>query len=314
MRILVTGASGFIGRAACRGFAARGHQVRAAVRTAASALRLEAFEPCTVGEVDGNTDWAGAVDGIDAIVHLAGRAHILGADAIQTAQAFRSVNVDGAVNLLRAAQDAGVRRFVNVSSIGVLAQSTEAEPLTDASTPRPSNPYAQSKLDSEIALGSAATRIELVSVRPPMVYGPGNPGNMQRLIRLVGTGLPLPLALAHGQRDMIGIDNLVDILAVCAAHPEVAGQTYAVCDGEPVSTAELIRMLGASMGRKPVLLPVPQGLLSTAAGWVGRADDVGRLFKPLRIDDRRFRAQTGWTPVTPLAQGLARTVGAAKGA
>lgn len=308
MRILVTGATGFIGRETCRVLSGRGHRVRAAVRRALPALQQAGIEQRVVGEIDGRTDWRAAVDCVDAILHLAGRAHVLAHDAAAAADHFHSVNVEGAVALLQAAQAAGVRRFVNVSSIGVLGQSTELEPFSDASSPRPVNAYASSKLAAETALAAMAAGTEVVTIRPPMVYGPGCPGNMARLLRLVRTGVPLPLALARAERDMIGIDNLVDILATCADHPAVAGQTYVVCDGEPVSTAGLVRMLGASMGRVPWLFPVPFRLLALAAAAAGRADDVRRLFLPLRIDDGRFRRHTGWAPVTPLRNGLEQTV------
>jgi nucleoside-diphosphate-sugar epimerase len=222
--------------------------------------------------------------------------------------AFRRVNVQGTLGLYRAAQSAGVRRMVNVSSIGVLGQRTQGEPLSDASPPNPVNAYARSKWEAEQALGQANGAMQVVSIRPPLVYGPGCPGNMRRLLRLVRAGLPLPLGSARGPRDMIGLDNLVDVLALCLDHPNVAGETYVVCDGQPVATAELVAMLGRMMGRTPPLLPVPPRLLAGAAALLGRADDVHRLFSPLRIDDRRFRQHTGWSPAISLEQGLEQTV------
>jgi nucleoside-diphosphate-sugar epimerase len=308
MKVLVTGASGFIGARTCLVLTARGHHVRAAVRRTLPTVASPGIEHCLIGDIHANTDWRQAVHGVDAVLHLAGRAHVLQKQAAAAIEAFRQVNVHGTLGLHQAAQSAGVRRFVHVSSIAVLGQSTEGEPWNDTSAPNPVNAYGRSKWEAEQALASSPGSMQVVSIRPPMVYGPACPGNLHRLLRLVRSGVPLPLASAGGRRDMIGLDNLVDILALCLASPAVAGQTYVVCDGQPVSTSELIRVLSEKMGRTPRLLPVPERLLAGAAGLLGRADDVQRLFKPLRIDDGRFRQHTGWSPATSLDRGLEQTV------
>ncbi len=304
----MTGATGFIGRTVRRRLAERGHHVRVALRRPLPPVEAAGLECFVIGDIGPGTDWRDPVEEVDAIVHLAGRAHVLDSNGALTADEFRAVNVEGAVGLFEAAQAAGVRRFVNVSSIGVLGQSTQDTPLTDASPPCPGNAYARSKLEVEHALAALAGQLELVTVRPPIVYGPGNPGNMQRLLTLVRSGFPMPLALADGERDMIGVDNLADILATCVEHPSLGGQSYVVCDGEPISTRDLVRIIGQQMGRTPLLLPVPRVLLSAVAGLAGRGNDVARLFAPLRIDDRRFRQHTGWSPVVSLVQGLEQTV------
>lgn len=308
MKILLTGASGFIGQTVYRRLAERGHQVRAALRRPPQLDDAADAEYCVVGEIGGDTDWRDAVAGVEAIVHLAGRAHVGDRNASRAVAEFRTVNVEGSVALFKTAQNAGVRRFVNVSSIGVLGQSTRGEQLSDASPPCPASAYAVSKLQAEHALAALAGPMELVTVRPPMVYGPGNPGNMLRLLKLVQSGVPLPLALASAKRDMVGVDNLSDILATCLEHPAVGGQTYVVCDGEPISTCELVQLIGRFMGRNPLLLPVPRFLIAAVAGLIGRREDVTRVFDPLRIDDRRFRQHTGWSPLSPLTQGLEQTV------
>lgn len=306
---LITGATGFIGQRLCERATRDGVPVVAAVRQAAGRVPA-GVDTFVVGEINGNTHWEAALEGIDTVIHLAGRAHIVRETAQAPLEAFRTVNLRGTQALFEAAVAAGVRRFVNMSSIGVLGQNSGAAVFDDATTPRPVTPYGVSKLEAEQSLAalSAGSSVQCVSLRPPLVYGPGNGGNFLRLLDIVAKGMPLPLGMAHGLRDMIGVDNLVDIIMTCARHDGVVGHTYGVRDGEPVSTADLFGRLAHLMGRPARLLPVPAGLLGAMAGLLGRREDVQRLFSPLRIDDSSFRRDTGWQPVCTLDHGLAQTV------
>lgn len=306
---LITGATGFIGQRLCERAARDGVQVVAAVRQTPGRV-APGVRTVVVGDINGSTDWRAALGGVDTVIHLAGRAHIVRETAQAPLEAFRAVNLHGTGGLFEAAKAAGVHRFVNMSSIGVLGQNSCTTVFDDATMPRPATPYGASKLEAERSLAalSAGSSVQCVSLRPPLVYGPGNGGNFLRLLDIVAKGLPLPLGMAQGLRDMIGVDNLVDIIMTCARHDGVVGQTYGVCDGEPVSTAELFSRLAHLMGRPARLLRVPAGLLGAMAGLFGRREDVQRLFSPLRIDDSSFRRDTGWQPVCTLDDGLAQTV------
>ncbi|TWG86421.1 nucleoside-diphosphate-sugar epimerase [Cupriavidus gilardii J11] len=310
MTILVTGATGFIGRRVCQYLTERGVAVRAAVRSAGRELPA-GVSAVTVGNIDGNTDWKQALQGVDVVIHLAGRAHVLRETETDALAAFRTVNRDGTLALFRAAQRAGVRRMVHVSSIGVYGPFTGPGEIFTAQSPgRPYNAYSQSKWEADVAMQEAAGDgpTEWVILRPPLVYGPGNEGNFLRLLKIVRQGWPLPLGSANAGRDMIYVDNLADALWTCATHPGAAGRVYVVRDGTPVGTAALIRALGAEMGRTPPLLPVPGALLVAAGRMLGRSDDITRLLAPLRIDDAAIRTELHWSPPVSMQQGIELTV------
>lgn len=305
---LLTGAAGFVGRVLVRRLAAEHRTLRAAVRSASTELPAGAA-PVAVGEIGPNTDWTRAVDGADAVVHLAARVHMTGEDAASALPRFRAVNTAGSAALARAARNAGVRRFVFVSTTTVYGDRSLGRPFDESSPTAPATPYAQSKLEAERELadllGGSAT--ELVVLRPPLVYGPGAKGNFARLVRLVRRGVPLPLASVQNRRSLLFVENLVDAIVRALDHPAAAGRTYVVSDGEDLSTPALIARLAAALGRQPRLFAFPTSLLRLAGTLLGRGDEVGRLLDDMAVDSARISSELGWRPPSSLDEGLAQT-------
>ena len=312
-KVLVTGANGFIGTALSKYLAGYGHQVSAAVRgEPAEKLKTVGISYVPVGNIDVNTDWSGALANVNAVVHLAGRAHVLKESSHDPMAAFRAVNTEGSLNLARQAAAAGVRRFVFISSVGVNGNQTDAAAFTEADTPNPHDRYAISKLEAELGLQAIAAHgeLEVVILRPPLVYGAGAPGNFRRLIDLVAAGYPLPFGRVDNRRSLLYLGNLVDAIRLCVEHPAAAGQTFLVDDGSPVSTPELIRAVAHAMGRPARLLAVPVGVLAFVGALLGKRAEVARLTGSLWVDGSLIRSRLGWTPPFTLRQGLAATVGA----
>jgi UDP-glucose 4-epimerase len=306
-KILITGANGFVGRVACEEFSARGFSVVAAVRTEALESRPDA-KVISVGSIDAKTDWTSALTGCSTVLHLAGRAHILNEDSTNALEKFRATNVDGSIQLARSAAEHGVRRFVFVSSIGVHGQY-RGLPFNERDTPQPFDAYAISKLEAEIALRdlAAETGLEIVIVRPPLVYGPGCPGNFRRLLKLIDSGMPLPFGSIKCKRSFVSVWNLVDFLIRCVSHPEAGGETFLVSDLSDVTLPELIRMLAAGMKRRALLLPVNEKLLSVAARALGKDKVYEKLCGPLNVNSAHAAGMLGWTPPVSLVDGLYRT-------
>ncbi len=307
-RVLVTGANGFVGEALCGELRARGFAIRAAVRSASPPL--EKMETAVVGAIDGETDWSEALRGVDVVIHLAARVHVMRDDAADPLEEFRKVNVAGTERLARAAAANGVRRLVYVSSAKVNGEATYgADIFTEAKEPSPQDPYGISKCEAEHVLHrvAAETGLEAVIVRPPLVYGPGVKGNFAQMLKALARRIPLPLASVHNLRSLVYVGNLVDALIVCATRPAAAGQTYLVSDGDDISTPGLLRQLGAAMGRPALLLPCPPGILRLAAQAAGNADRIERLLGSLQLDSGKIRRELDWTPPYPLRQGLQET-------
>lgn len=310
-RFLVTGASGFVGRALCRELITRGYLVRAALRTAKDEKYLpKGCEIAVIGEIGAATTWATVVKEIDVIVHLAARVHVMRETATDPLQAFREVNVAGTARLAREATSSAVKRLVYVSSIKVNGESTEASLFSEADLPSPQDFYGLSKCEAETALRRVAqeTDLEVVIVRPPLVYGPAVKGNFLRLLKLVSWGLPLPLASVNNLRSMLYLGNFVDVLTLCAQHPGAAGKTFLVSDGEDISTPQLIRKIADLMGRPCRLWSLPPSLLKLASKMVLKSAEVERLIGSLQVDSAQIRRELEWTPPYTLDQGLAETV------
>lgn len=313
MRVLVTGANGFVGQWVCQALADSGIVVRGAVRRAGAPHRLpNGFvldDRVVVGEITDGTDWRDALRGVNAVVHLAARVHVMRDRARDSVQAFRAVNVDATVHLARAAAACGVERFVYVSSVKVHGERTTSHALTEGDTPRPGDPYGQSKWEAEQALGNLAsgTGLPTVVVRPPLVYGPGVRGNFLALLHAVERGIPLPFASITNERSMIGVRNLADVLLRCVMHARAVGQRFLVRDAECVGTPELIRRIATALGKRPRLWPCPRALLVGFARMVGKQAALRRLTDSLVVDGAHVRATLGWTPPVTMDEEVRAT-------
>lgn len=308
MKILVTGANGFVGRPLCARLAGLGHHVAAALRPGAhldGVAEIRAF-----AGLGRDSDWRGAVAGMDAAVHLAARVHVMRDSAHDPLAEFRAANVAATLRLAEQAAQAGLRHLVFMSSIKAAGEETGDRPFgpDDAD---PMDAYGVSKLEAEAGLRQAAesTGLAVTILRPPLVYGPGVKGNFRTLIRLVDRGVPLPLGLVRNRRSLIGVNNLTDAVRACLDAPPPAGtvRVFTLCDAETPSTAELIRVLAAALGRPARLLPIPPALLRLAGWLTGRSAAVQRLTASLEVDLSAIAATLGWTPPETLQDGLAAT-------
>ena len=304
-KLLVTGANGFVGRALMAAGAARTLALRAAVRNPASFASLPSgAERIAVGDLAATTDWSAALEGCEVVVHLANLAH-----AAASEEALHRVNVDATLALAEQAVSHGLRRFVFVSSIKAIGETSGEKALRADAQPRPSDAYGRAKLAAEFALKELAAKrgLEVVIVRPPLVYGAGVRGNFLALLRAVARGIPLPFASIANRRSLVYAGNLAEALIACATHPGAAGRTYHVTDGEPVSTPALVRALGVALQRPARLLPFPPLLLEWIAGALRRRDTARRLTGSLELDDSAIRAELGWKPRLAFDEGLRDT-------
>lgn len=298
MHVLVTGAKGFVGSALLRRF-----QQDSSIKVTGTVRSLPDNSPPTeslkvIGNIGPDTDWSAVLQGVDVIVHLAARAHVLNDRNTDPLAEFRRVNVDAALTLARQAILEGVRRFVFISSIGVNGSVTEAQPFSERSVPFPHADYAQSKFEAEEALKLlvAESAMELVIIRPPLVYAADAPGNFKRLLRLVASGVPMPFGMIDNKRSLVALDNLVDFIVHTTHHSEAANEVFLVSDGVDVSTPEMVRLLAKGMEKRLILLPVPQGLLGMAASVMGKKGLYTQLCCSLQVDSDKAQTLLGWTP------------------
>ena len=307
LRVRVTGANGFVGRALCAEASVRGFVVGGVSR---SACHLPGdTESLVVGSLDERTDWRAALTGADIVIHLAARVHVMQDTATDPLVEFRRVNVQGTLNLARQAAAAGVRRFVFISSIKVNGETTELDqPFTADDEPAPLDPYGISKMEAEQGLRkiAAGTGMEVVIIRPPLVYGPGVKANFLSMMRWLRRGVPLPLGAIHNRRSMVALDNLVDLILTCIDHPAAANQTFLVSDGEDLSTTQLLQRLGRALGKPARLIPVPAMLLKVGAALVGKPAIAQRLCGSLQVDISKTQQLLGWTPPLSVDEGLKR--------
>lgn len=303
MRCLVTGANGFVGRALLRHLQAQGYGVAGAVRRADHGLlgRIHVLE-----DRGADTDWHRPLQECDVVIHTAGRAHVLAERSADPLALFREANVAGTLNLARQAMDAGVKRFVFVSSIGVNGSRTLGAPFTERSVPAPDADYARSKREAEEQLQALVhgSEMEWVIVRPPLVYGAQAPGNFARLLRLARAGMPVPFKGLDNRRSLIALENLVDFLSVCAFHPKAANQLFVVADGGAVSTESLWTLLAEGMGRRPHMFRLPRPLLRMGANLMGQGRLYEQLFGSLEVDVGKARSLLGWSAPRGTADAL----------
>ncbi len=310
MKVFVTGANGFVGRAVVETLLARGHAVRAGVRDAASRAGVPSgAEAVETGDITAEPPWATLLGGCEAVVHLAARVHLLRDASPDPLAEYRNANTAATHRLARGAITAGVRRLVFASTAKVLGERSRGRPFTDDDTPAPEDHYARSKLEAENALRELAKSgaFELAILRPPLVYGPGVRANFLRLMRWIESGVPLPFARVANRRSLIYVGNLADVIAACVVHPGAAGRTFLASDHEDVSTPELARRIGRALGKPARLLPVPDWLLRIAGAAAGHAAEIDRLLSDFVVDTCGLRESLAWKPPFTMSQGLDAT-------
>lgn len=307
--IIVTGATGFVGRAVCATLAKAGRTFIATARHSGDGLT-------GVGSIAADTNWSSVLTGVQVAIHLAARVHKLNDQAADPLTEFRKTNVDGTLNLARQAAAAGVRRFVFVSSIKVNGEETElGRGYRADDPPDPRDPYGVSKREAEDGLRAIAaeTGLEVVIIRPPLVYGPGVRANFAAMMRAVQRGVPLPFgSVTDNRRSLVAVDNLVDLMLRCLDHPAAANQTFLVSDGDDLSTAGLLTHLGIAFGRPARLVRVPVSLLNLGASLAGKRDIVRRLLGSLQVDITETKRRLDWTPPKSVDQALADVARAAR--
>ena len=308
MTILVTGANGFIGTALCERLVRLGQPVRAINRTIQQ--RNYSGEVFTAGEINGQTDWRDSLQGVTQLIHLANRVHVMDKSTSDSLVDFRRINVEGSAALARQAASQGVKRFVFLSSVKVNGESTSmGEVFFADGIPAPGDPYALSKYEAEqeLKIISDDTGMELVIIRPPLVYGRNVKGNLGLMLSWLASGIPLPLAgITENRRSFVALDNLVNLIEICLNHPAAANQTFLVSDGEDLSTASLLRRIGDIGGVQANLFYMPPVMLKVGAKIFNKLDLYQRLCFSLQVDIEKTRKLLDWTPVVSVNEGLRR--------
>lgn len=308
-KILITGASGFVGRYLVHDLVKEGLSVCCAMRTD-TMFEDTVDSKILIPSIDAHTDWTEALSGCEVVMHLAARVHVMNDTSADPLAEFRTVNVEGTLNLARQAASAGVKRFIFVSSVKVNGEHTKAgKPYTEDIVPNPQDAYGISKLEAEQGLLTIAkdTGMEVVIIRPPLVYGAGVKANFASMIRAVKRGIPLPLGAIRNKRSFVYVGNLVSMIMRCIEHPAAANQVFLVSDGHDLSTSELLRSCAAALGVKPRLLSVPQWLIEGCAKLLGKQAVAQRLCGNLQVDISKARTMLGWEPPFSVADGLKAT-------
>lgn len=308
-RVLITGANGFIGLRLCNEIQRLGWQVRGASRLPCQ--MAQGIEPVSVGTIQGDTDWTQVVQHIDVVIHLAARVHVMHSDSLDPLAEFLKVNFHGTENLANQAARAGVKRLVYVSSVKVNGEVTlQGAKFTEDGPPNPQEPYGVSKWQAEQALLriSRDTGLEVVIIRPPLVYGPGVKANFATLMRAVQGGWPLALGSVQNRRSLVALDNLIDLILKCVVHPDAANQTFLVSDGQDLSTTELVRGLARAANMPARLMPVPVWALRAGATLLGMEGEVQRLCGSLQVDISKAERVLGWRPPVSVDEALRRAV------
>ena len=307
MKVLVTGVSGFVGSATCVRLVTQGMDVVGTVRQLPT-QPLPGVDYRIVSDLNGDTDWRQALTGVGAIIHCAGRVHVMRETAADPLVAFRAANVAGTEQLARQAAVAKVRRFIFLSSVKVNGEGGSVA-YCETDPPAPQDSYGISKYEAELGLREIAveTGMEMVMVRSPLIYGPGVKANFLALMRALARGIPLPLGAIHNRRSMVALDNVVDLIVTCIQHPAAVNETFLVSDGEDLSTTELIHRLACAMCRPARLVPVPTTVLITGLMLLGKREMARRLCGTLQVDITKVRKVLGWIPPVSVDDGLRRT-------
>jgi len=310
--IVITGGTGLVGNALIHRLATQINPVYiiAPMRRLCETWPIN-VKSILIDDISPSTDWGAILMGASVVVHCAARVHVMNAKTADSMAAFQLVNVEGTLNLARQAAEAGVRRFVFVSSIKVNGEVTEfGRPFLADDIPAPLDPYGMSKLQAEQGLIriSQEKGMEVVIVRPPLVYGSGVKANFESLLKLVASGIPLPLGSIKNSRSLVALENLVDLLLVCIRHPEAAGHVFLVSDGEDISTSDLLKKIAVVMGKKSKLIPMQPRWLESLAFLLGKRAVLQRLCSNLQVDIEKTRQILGWEPILTLEQGLKNTI------
>ncbi|CAH6794828.1 UDP-glucose 4-epimerase [Vibrio chagasii] len=307
MKVLVTGSTGFVGARVVELAEARDWEVVSVVRKS-SGTQLNCFWVSSIGA---ETDWSDAFEGVDCVVHCAARVHQMNESAQDALAAYRDINTFGTLNLAKQAVEAGVKRFVFVSSIKVNGEFTEpSSPFLPNLDYIPKDPYGLSKYEAEVELTklSKETGLEVVIVRPPLVYGPGVKANFLSMMRMVEKGIPLPFGAIHNKRSLVYIDNLSSLILTCCEHPSAPGHTFLASDCQDVSTSQLIRAIALSMDKSPRLLPIPMPWIRAGASVLRKQHVAQRVCGNLQVETRHTREILGWIPPVTFKDGISKTV------
>ncbi|SJM93110.1 UDP-glucose 4-epimerase [Crenothrix polyspora] len=309
MNVLVTGATGFVGSALLVRLA-DGAELQVCAHVRSSGRHLSApVKSVFVAELKPDADWTVALKDMDCVVHTAARVHVMDDVSQDPLAEFRKTNCAATLNLARQAAEAGVKRFIFISSIKVNGEGTlPGKPYTENIEPAPVDPYGVSKREAEDGLRALATEtgLQVVIIRPPLIYGAGVKGNLLSLLRWINKGIPLPLGAIHNKRSFVALDNLLDLIAVCLHHPQAANQTFLVADSEDMSTTVLLRGIAKALDKRVFLLPVPEKLLKILLTLLGRGDIGQRLCDSLQLDTSKAKTLLGWIPPVSTDEGLRR--------
>lgn len=303
--ILLTGSTGFLGRQLVKSLLSKpGVNLTATLRRFAE---IPGAHTVHVQGLDADTDWSASMAGQEIVIHAAARAHVLKDELVDPLEEYRRVNVEGTLSLARQAAAFGVKRFIFISSIGVNGK-VNARPFNEDDLPNPVELYAQSKWEAEQGLWEIhrETGMELVIIRPPLVYGPNAPGNFGSLMKWVAQGVPLPLGAVSNMRSLVAVDNLIDLIITCIDHPAAANQVFLAGDGQDLSTTELLKAVAKAMGKRSRLIPVPPSLLMCAATLFGKKEVAQKLLGSLQVDISKARNLLGWEPPISVDEGLRR--------
>ena len=306
MKVLVTGASGFIGRCLCAHLTKRGHVVTASIRSSNTPQINKVKRTIVVGDLGPETDWMHALEGQDAIIHLAARAHIMKEALLNTEALYMRANVEGTKRLIQQMLEHKISRLLFMSSVKVNGENTMDQPFTEAMVSQPKDPYARTKYQAEGAV-SNTPNLKSTIIRSPLVYGPGVRGNFLKLIQLSERSLPLPIGMIKNNRSLIYLDNLVDAIIHALENSLSIGQTYLVSDKEDVSTPKLFCAVGSALNKPTRLFPFPVCLLRLAGVLLSKSETINRLTGSLQVDCTKIRKELGWEPTFSLQQGLDKT-------